>query len=907
MPSLPPAGPGPSPRPRSLQELKDQSKVTRPSDAPNYLVWCRSVARLFEEGHVHRSSGDIEEAYLKFFRGLIIVLDIIPKLPSFHRQNHEYLKLRKLAEIIFPVVENLAAEITIRYKAWESMQSTMHATSSAVLPPAAQAAHLPTRRASKDQLAKDLPPPYEATAAGLPPQTPSSKGLDIASRDSMSPNDLARFLSKAGAEESPTVLVLDVRPVAEFLVGHIRWTKRQRPDGRPCGGVVNIDPTWLRPGMPSKDIEQCLQLLPGNYNTLIPKQLFSRRHEFDLIVYMDARSSSRSESQYFEIIDSAIYSFEADKTPRYIPKIIVGGFEEWVRVLEIKNGSKEQWIEQGPGWGGEELEGLHTPQLVNGDRSIVSSNDSVPQRPLKNPSRRGPDISSSDDLAIVRSPYEYIQARAPPTPSVSVRASNEPTAPQRSPSRRSTLFDSPNYSVQVLASIAPYGHSSSGLNNENQLQREPSVYQENAMRSWSIQTGNTPASTFSYPGLPQSKPPPTQLLPDSPMKAEAPPLPSKPPSAYAKNNDEMLPAQYEAQPYPTRSALPPRAASPSASPLTSRFYVPQGPAEEMKWESSSSFASAGLKNLGNTCFMNSVIQCLSGTLPLATFFNGGKYRKHMNRENTLGTKGHVTDQFATLIRTLWSQEEMVVAPTKFKETVGTYAPQFRGNEQQDAQEFLAFLLDALHEDLNDARSRRRLQPVDNDDDTELLPDDVASSRSWHRYQQLNKSYIVDLFQGQLRSRLECLTCHKTSTTFDSIMYLSLPIPTAKRNAHLSLDDCLAKFHEEEVLQGSDAWRFYFQGHFRNKIETVVDFPLRDLDLARSIPRIQTRSDQPVYNLYAVANHFGGLNGGHYTAMVRNGYRGEWYSFDDARVSRCDSRVVKSKAAYILFYVNKNIT
>ncbi|CAI2187781.1 14340_t:CDS:2, partial [Funneliformis geosporum] len=62
----------------------------------------------------------------------------------------------------------------------------------------------------------------------------------------------------------------------------------------------------------------------------------------------------------------------------------------------------------------------------------------------------------------------------------------------------------------------------------------------------------------------------------------------------------------------------------------------------------------------------------------------------------------------------------------------------------------------------------------------------------------------------------------------------------------------------------------------------------------------------VYDLFAVSNHYGGLNGGHYTACVRNGYRHEWHNFDDSRVSKYDESSVVSRAAYNLFYVRKSI-
>ncbi|KAI8920054.1 hypothetical protein DFJ77DRAFT_427119 [Powellomyces hirtus] len=335
---------------------------------------------------------------------------------------------------------------------------------------------------------------------------------------------------------------------------------------------------------------------------------------------------------------------------------------------------------------------------------------------------------------------------------------------------------------------------------------------------------------------------------------------------------------------------------------------------------------AGIKNLGNTCFMASIIQCLIGTVPLARYFLDGSYRRHINRRNPLGTKGEVADSFAELAKTMWTgQDSNVITPTKFKQVIGAHHPSFRGNEQQDSQEFLAFLLDSLHEDLNVARTPAAVadKTVEKEIDEEGIPDEILLEKTWLKYRKLNWSIIVDLFQGSLKSRLECMTCGKTSTTFNPFMYLTLPIPThnqmGKKGGPVYIQECLDKFVEEEILDGDDAWRcprckvprrttkrltiarlpvillvhlkrFYFSGPFRDRVDTYVEFPLLQLDLTKYVPR----SQEPfMYDLYAVSNHFGGLNGGHYTAQVRNSYKGnQWFNFDDSRISPNDDKAVK---------------
>lgn len=99
-----------------------------------------------------------------------------------------------------------------------------------------------------------------------------------------------------------------------------------------------------------------------------------------------------------------------------------------------------------------------------------------------------------------------------------------------------------------------------------------------------------------------------------------------------------------------------------------------------------------------------------------------------------------------------------------------------GFEQQDAQELLAFLLDGLHEDCNRIVDKPYVETVDGtgkDDDRDL------SQRSWNNHKLRNNSIIVDLFQGQFRSKLICSECGLVSRTFDPFMYCSLPIPQVK--------------------------------------------------------------------------------------------------------------------------------
>ncbi|XP_057422857.1 ubiquitin carboxyl-terminal hydrolase 9-like [Lotus japonicus] len=181
---------------------------------------------------------------------------------------------------------------------------------------------------------------------------------------------------------------------------------------------------------------------------------------------------------------------------------------------------------------------------------------------------------------------------------------------------------------------------------------------------------------------------------------------------------------------------------------------------------------AGLQNLGNTCFMNSSLQCLVHTPPLVEFFLQD-YSEEINMDNPLGMRGELALAFGDLLRKLWSSGRTAIAPRAFKGKLARFAPQFSGYNQHDSQELLAFLLDGLHEDLN----RVKQKPYIEMKDTDGRPDEEVAYECWKNHMARNDSLIVDVCQGQYKSTLVCPVCGKISITFDPFMYLSLPLPS----------------------------------------------------------------------------------------------------------------------------------
>ncbi|KAH8294966.1 hypothetical protein KR018_004837 [Drosophila ironensis] len=323
----------------------------------------------------------------------------------------------------------------------------------------------------------------------------------------------------------------------------------------------------------------------------------------------------------------------------------------------------------------------------------------------------------------------------------------------------------------------------------------------------------------------------------------------------------------------------------------------------------------GLKNLGNTCYMNSILQCLSNTPQLTEYCISDKYRNYISRSNS--TNGQVIEEVAALIKELWNGQYKCVASRDLRYVVGQYQKIFRGVDQQDSHEFLTILMDWLHSDLQTLHVARQRETIS------------ASEKAWLEFTKAKESMILHLFYGQIKSTVKCVACNKESATYECFSNLSLELPP---NSNVcQLNQCMDMYFSGERIQGwncpncktkRDAIkkldisklppvlvvhlkRFYADpsntGAYMKK-QNYLRFPLENLEMAPYIARAESRTVTPkTYQLYAVSNHYGTMEGGHYTAFCKSANYGKWFKFDDQIVSSLDTSNVVSSAAYILFY------
>lgn len=296
---------------------------------------------------------------------------------------------------------------------------------------------------------------------------------------------------------------------------------------------------------------------------------------------------------------------------------------------------------------------------------------------------------------------------------------------------------------------------------------------------------------------------------------------------------------------------------------------------------------AGLANLGNTCFLNSVLQCLTYTPPLAAHLQAGLHTISCNIQGfcaMCALERHVREAL--------SSNGRVVSPSYIVKNLRSISRSFQMYRQEDAHEYMRYLIEALQRCCSAA----------------LLG---------------GRSLIKSVFGGRLRSQVKCTQCSHCSNKYDPFLDLSLEVARAD-----SLHKALAHFTAIEVLDGDNKYqcskcktkvralkqftidqappiltvqfkRFSSSGSYGGKIDKKVHFE-RDIDLK---PFVTGAEDEELsYSLYAVLVHSGwSTHSGHYYCFVRTAVD-TWHAMDDSQVSQVNESTVLAQKAYMLFYV-----
>jgi ubiquitin C-terminal hydrolase len=190
------------------------------------------------------------------------------------------------------------------------------------------------------------------------------------------------------------------------------------------------------------------------------------------------------------------------------------------------------------------------------------------------------------------------------------------------------------------------------------------------------------------------------------------------------------------------------------------------------------YGACGLANLGNTCYINAALQCISYFPLLRAYLISGEYKTtgDLNKDNPLGTDGKLLEEFVDLLRLMWSAKVGEKSPTRFRGLIAKLNSDFAGADQQDAQELLSYVLDGLMEDSNRVRKKPYVEGLEDDwvKDTCLLR---VGEEAWRRHLRRSRSIITDIATGQLMSTTTCPVCNFSSRSFDPFNLLSVPLPT----------------------------------------------------------------------------------------------------------------------------------
>ncbi|KDR80822.1 hypothetical protein GALMADRAFT_222419 [Galerina marginata CBS 339.88] len=784
------------------------------------------------------------------------------------------------------------------------------------------------------------------------------------------PKDLLSYI------RDHNVLLIDVRNRVDFDREHIK-----------ANAVVCIEPSVLmREGVTAETLENSMVVGPRQESIL-----FGNRDKFDLVAFYDSSSTSfGTEFSPLSVLVRVMYEQAFRKPLKRIPMMLIGGIEAWKKDLnetDIVRGSAYMEIQRPiPTMGGSSsLLGSSSPtanSFANG--STVAANHPSQVHEVWTPPtpRQRPDglahKASFGEHRVTMSLDQSSHSRMPAD--AGYNGILPPNNADRTLSRRPAMLRPSSGSISFTRSL-------------NDSITSPSL----TATAQSMSNANGPIPPISYPQFPRhisphssgsgvgpspspnstnpfAAPLPTQYDIASPPQASINPSISRRRSDFVDQSGEALagfsgairqqPIDYPELTSPTIPRPPPVAAStlerqdnrprvPFSPPVSATMTGPKPPRIEsdypVNYWMDIQIGTSGLKNLGNTCYMNAPIQCLSATVPFARFFTEGRWKNAVNYTNPLGSKGKLAGAFARLLHDMWGGDLPYLTPIDFRKSICQLKSQYNGSDQHDSQEFLSFLIDGIHEDLNRILAKPSFTPTPEEEaELERLPPQIASDREWGNWRARNDSLIVDFFQGQFRSRLECLTCHKTSTTYNVFSILQLPIPHT-RSGKVPIERCLDAFFNEEVLEKDDAWdcpqcktkrraskklslarlppilmihlkRFEANGRFSDKIDTFVDFPMKSLDLTNYMPPpLPPGADKSLlngglpmsledprtqlppyrYDLYGVTNHYGNLSSGHYTAFIAS--RGGWMYCDDSSVKAVDPKQVVGQKAYVLFY------
>ena len=320
---------------------------------------------------------------------------------------------------------------------------------------------------------------------------------------------------------------------------------------------------------------------------------------------------------------------------------------------------------------------------------------------------------------------------------------------------------------------------------------------------------------------------------------------------------------------------------------------------------SDNLTKSGLQNLGNTCFINSIVQCLRHTKELRVVL-----LKHESSQSFAGT-------CARLIRAM-QQSDVIVRPVSIVDQVQRDEKNdFESNSPGDSHEVLTYILNRIHADLS---KRVKITRKSNDEQGSDLQ--RAAISAYKQAHEQAYSELLQIFYGQLLTTIIFKSDdeRRTKNNFEAFLSLHLPIPDI---SDVTLYDCFDvlfsaeklsddnKFHDEDKGRYVDATK----AHFVFKAPVILLLSLnRFSDISKknmrhvkipyhlNLEKYQAKHvNSRRYELSSVCHHVGRMDSGHCYSTCKDPADGAWYEYDDETVRKTDLEATTADSAYILFY------